>query len=218
ILYMSNTGERIKCRAAVAYGLHQPLVVEDIYVDPPKDNEIRIKLVASGICRSDLHIIDSNISKDFIFPLILGHEGSGVVESVGPGVTGVAVGDHVIPQWLPNCQACDLCKSDKTNFCETGNNGTLNVMPDGTTRFWTLDGKPIYKSIGCATLSEYTVMSVESVAVVDKRPDLADLCLIGCCVATGFGNAVNLAKVSVGSSVAVWGLGAVGLATAMGAK
>ncbi|CAG2112443.1 unnamed protein product [Medioppia subpectinata] len=91
-------------------------------------------------------------------------------------------------------------------------------MPDGTTRFWTLDGKPIYKSIGCATLSEYTVMSVESVAVVDKRPDLADLCLIGCCVATGFGNAVNLAKVSVGSSVAVWGLGAVGLATAMGAK
>ncbi|CAG2178353.1 unnamed protein product, partial [Oppiella nova] len=205
-------------KAILAYGLHQPLVVEDIYVDPPKFNEIRIKIISSGICRSDLHIIESNISKDFIFPLILGHEGSGIVESVGQNVTSVSIGDHVIPLWLPNCQTCELCQSNRTNLCETGNNGTLNVMPDGTTRFWTMDGKPIYNSIGCATFSEYTVMSVESVVVADKRADLEKICLIGCCIATGFGNAVNLAKVESGSSVAVWGLGAVGLATAMGAK
>jgi S-(hydroxymethyl)glutathione dehydrogenase/alcohol dehydrogenase len=117
---MATIGQRIKCRAAVAYGPNKPLVVEDIYVDPPKSGEIRLKIIGSGICRSDLHILDTNISNDFVFPLIMGHEGSGIVESVGPNVTTVSVGDHVIPLWIPNCQKCRLCRSNKTNLCETG--------------------------------------------------------------------------------------------------
>ncbi|CAG2118886.1 unnamed protein product [Medioppia subpectinata] len=213
-----NAGKRIKCKAAVAYGPGQPMSVEDIYVDPPKAGEIRVKIVGSGICRSDLHILDTNIANDFTFPLIMGHEGSGVVESVGTGVTAFSPGDHIIPLWIPNCQKCDLCMNRKTNFCQTGTQETMNVMPDGTTRFWTLDGKPIYKSIGCAAFSEYTVMPIESVIAIDKSVDLEKVCLIGCCVVTGYGNVVNVAKVDRDSQVAVFGLGAIGLAAIMAAK
>lgn len=117
---METKGKRIKCRAAVAYGPNRPLTVEDIYVDSPKSGEIRIKIIGSGICRSDLHILDTNIANDFTFPLIMGHEGSGIVESIGSDVTGISVGDHVIPLWIPNCMECDLCVSSKTNFCRTG--------------------------------------------------------------------------------------------------
>jgi S-(hydroxymethyl)glutathione dehydrogenase/alcohol dehydrogenase len=117
---MATVGQRIRCRAAVAYAPYKPVVVEDIYVDPPKTNEVRVKVIGSGICRSDLHVIETNISDDLMFPLILGHEGSGIVESVGQNVTTVSVGDHVILLWLPNCQTCNLCRSDKSNYCEKG--------------------------------------------------------------------------------------------------
>jgi Zn-dependent alcohol dehydrogenase len=118
---MEGNVKRMKCRAAVAYGPNKPMSVEDIYVDPPKSGEIRVKIIGSGICRSDLHILDTNISNDFTFPLIMGHEGSGIVESLGPGVTGINVGDYIIPLWIPNCKKCDLCLNRKTNFCQTGN-------------------------------------------------------------------------------------------------
>ncbi|XP_054163005.1 alcohol dehydrogenase class-3-like [Oppia nitens] len=210
--------KRIKCKAAVAYGPKQSLCVEDIYVNPPKNGEIRVQIIGSSICRSDLHIIDTNIANDFTFPLIMGHEGSGIVESVGPDVTDIKIGDHVIPLWIPNCMKCKLCNSNKTNFCQKGTQETMNVMPDGTTRFWTMDEKPIYKSIGCAAFSEYTVMPIESVIVINKNVNLEKVCLIGCCVVTGYGNVVNVAKVEKDSSVAVFGLGAIGLAVILAAK
>ena len=117
---MDESSKRIKCRAAVAYGPGIPLEVQHIYVDPPKSGEIRVKVIGSGICRSDLHILDTNIANDFTFPLIMGHEAAGIVESVGPGVDQFRVGDHVIPLWIPNCQQCDLCDNPRTNLCRTG--------------------------------------------------------------------------------------------------
>lgn len=215
---MSSTeGKVIKCRAAVAWEEKKPLSVETIEVAPPKAGEVRIKILATGVCHTDAYTLDG-LDPEGIFPCVLGHEGGGVVESVGEGVTSVKPGDHVIPLYIPQCNECKFCKSPKTNLCgKIRTTQGQGVMPDGTTRF-TCNGKSLYHFMGCSTFSEYTVVAEISVAKVNDKAPLDRVCLLGCGVPTGYGAALNTAKVEPGSNCAIWGLGAVGLAVAMGCR
>lgn len=178
---------------------------------------MRIKVTATGICHTDAYTLDG-FDSEGLFPVILGHEGGGIVESVGDGVTKFKAGDHVIPLYIPQCYECKFCKSPKTNLCQkiriTQGKG---VMPDGTSRF-RCNGKQLYHFMGTSTFSEYTVVCELSLAKVDDKAPLEKVCLLGCGIPTGYGAAINTAKVEPGSSCAIWGLGAVGLATAMGCK
>lgn len=215
---MTDTkGQVIKCKAAVAWEKEKPLTIEDVEVAPPKAGEVRIKVLASGVCHTDAYTLDGH-DPEGIFPVILGHEGGGIVESVGEGVTSVKEGDHVIPLYIPQCRECKFCKSPKTNLCskirDTQGKG---VMPDGTTRF-TCKGKEIYHFMGCSTFSQYTVVAEISVAKVSDSAPLEKVCLLGCGLSTGYGAALNTAKVEPGSVCAIFGLGAVGLAVAMGCR
>ncbi|PSN45697.1 Alcohol dehydrogenase class-3, partial [Blattella germanica] len=207
----------ITCRAAVAWKEKEPLSLETIEVAPPKAGEVRIKILATGVCHTDAYTLDG-LDPEGIFPCILGHEGGGIVESVGEGVTSVKPGDHVIPLYIPQCRDCKFCKSPKTNLCGkirlTQGQG---LMPDGTSRF-TCKGKTIYHFMGCSTFSEYTVVAEISVAKVNETAALDKVCLLGCGIPTGYGAALNTAKVEEGSNCAIWGLGAVGLAVAMGCR
>ncbi|EFX82966.1 hypothetical protein DAPPUDRAFT_230717 [Daphnia pulex] len=215
---MSETiGKTITCRAAVAWAAKEPLSLETIEVAPPQAGEVRIKIVATGVCHTDAYTLDGH-DPEGIFPCILGHEGGGIVESVGEGVTSVSPGDHVIPLYTPQCYDCKFCKSPKTNLCvkirATQGKG---LMPDGTTRF-KCKGKDIFHFMGCSTFSEYTVCAEISVAKVNAVAPLGKVCLLGCGISTGYGAALNTAGVEPGSTVAIWGLGAVGLAVAMGCQ
>lgn len=214
---MSTVGQVIQCRAAVAWAPKEPLVIETIEVAPPKAGEVRIKVLATGVCHTDAYTL-SGADPEGLFPVILGHEGGGIVESVGEGVTSLAVGDHVIPLYVPQCKECKFCKSPKTNLCQkirvTQGQGH---MPDGTSRF-TCKGKPLYHFMGTSTFSEYTVCAEISVCKVDPAAPLDKVCLLGCGISTGYGAVLNTANVEAGSTVGVWGLGAVGLACIMGAK
>jgi len=214
---MSTVGKVIKCKAAVAWEPKQPLSVEEIEVAPPKAGEVRIKVVATGVCHTDSFTL-SGQDPEGLFPSILGHEGAGVVESVGEGVTSVKQGDHVIPLYIPECGDCKFCNSPKTNLCgKIRSTQGAGVMPDGTSRF-TCKGKTLYHFMGCSTFSEYTVVAEISVTkVVDEAP-MDKVCLLGCGISTGYGAAINTAKVEAGSICAIWGLGAVGLAVALGCK
>ncbi|CAA0080079.1 S-(hydroxymethyl)glutathione dehydrogenase [BD1-7 clade bacterium] len=207
----------IKSRAAVAWGPGQPLSIEEVDVMPPKAGEVLVRIVATGVCHTDAYTL-SGADSEGKFPCILGHEGGGVVEQIGEGVTSVAVGDHVIPLYTPECGECKFCLSGKTNLCqkirETQGQG---VMPDGTTRFYK-DGKPIYHYMGTSTFSEYTVLPEISLAKVPKSAPLEKVCLLGCGVTTGMGAVTNTAKAEPGSTIAVFGLGGIGLAVIMGAK
>lgn len=207
----------IKCKAAVMWEFKQPLVIEEIEVAPPKAGEVRIKVVATGVCHTDEYT-RSGADAEGMYPAILGHEGGGIVESIGEGVTSVAVGDSVIPLYIPQCNDCKFCKSGKTNLCgkirATQGKG---VMPDGTSRF-TCKGKTLYHFMGTSTFSEYTVLPEISVAKVDKSAPLEKVCLLGCGISTGYGAAINTAKVEEGSNCVVFGLGGVGLAVLMGCK
>lgn len=206
----------IQCKAAVAWEAGAPLSIETVDVMPPQPGEVRVKLIATGVCHTDAFTL-SGEDPEGIFPAILGHEGGGIVESVGEGVTSVKVGDHVIPLYTPECGECKFCKSGKTNLCqkirETQGKG---LMPDGTTRF-SIDGKPIYHYMGCSTFSEYTVLPEISVARVNPDAPLEEVCLLGCGVTTGMGAVRNTAKVQKGDSVAVFGLGGIGLSAIIGA-
>eukprot|EP01112_Ceratiomyxa_fruticulosa_P008936 TRINITY_DN2323_c0_g5_i1.p1 TRINITY_DN2323_c0_g5~~TRINITY_DN2323_c0_g5_i1.p1 ORF type:complete len:377 (+),score=82.33 TRINITY_DN2323_c0_g5_i1:84-1214(+) len=206
----------IKCRAAVAWKPCEPLVIEEVEVAPPKAGEVRIHLKATGVCHTDDYTLSGKDSEG-IFPCILGHEGAGVVESIGEGVTSVKVGDHVIPLYTPECRTCKFCTSGKTNLCSLirGTQGK-GLMPDGTTRF-TCKGQTIYHYMGTSTFSEYTVLPEISVAVITKAAPLEKVCLLGCGITTGFGAVINTAKVEKGATVAVFGLGAVGLSVVQGA-
>jgi len=210
--------EIIKCKAAVAWAAGQPLSIEDIEVMPPQAGEVRVRIVASGVCHTDAFTL-SGEDPEGIFPCILGHEGGGIVESVGEGVTSVAVGDHVIPLYTPECGECKFCKSGKTNLCQkiraTQGKG---LMPDGTTRFRSKDGQPIYHYMGTSTFSEYTVLPEISLAKVNPAAPLEEVCLLGCGVTTGMGAVVNTAKVKPGDSVAIFGLGGIGLSAIIGAR
>ncbi|XP_053683666.1 alcohol dehydrogenase class-3 [Sabethes cyaneus] len=215
---MNDTaGKVISCKAAVAWEPKKPLSIENIEVAPPKQSEVRIKIVASGVCHTDAYTLDGHDSEG-VFPVILGHEGAGIVESVGVGVTKFKPGDHVIPLYIPQCFECKFCKSPKTNLCPkiraTQGKG---VLPDGTTRF-TCKGKQVYHFMGTSTFAEYTVVADISLCKVNETAPLNKICLLGCGIPTGYGAALNTAKVEKGSSCAIWGLGAVGLAVAMGCK
>ncbi|KAA0203487.1 hypothetical protein HAZT_HAZT010450 [Hyalella azteca] len=207
----------IHCRAAVAWGPKQPLVIEDVEVAPPREGEVRIKVLASGVCHTDAYTLDGH-DPEGLFPAILGHEGGGIVESVGPGVSSVKPGDHVIPLYIPECGECKFCKSPKTNLCgKIRMTQGKGVMPDGTSRF-TCKGKVLHHFMGCSTFSQYTVVAEISVAKVEDSVPLDKVCLLGCGISTGYGAAINTAKVEEGSTCAIWGLGAVGLAVALGCK
>ncbi|WP_264192359.1 S-(hydroxymethyl)glutathione dehydrogenase/class III alcohol dehydrogenase [Marinobacter nauticus] len=206
----------IKSKAAIAWGPGQPLSIEEVDVMPPKAGEVRVKVIATGVCHTDAFTL-SGEDPEGNFPAILGHEGGGIVEAIGEGVTSVAVGDHVIPLYTPECGECKFCLSGKTNLCgkirETQGKG---LMPDGTSRFYK-DGQPIYHYMGCSTFSEYTVLPEISLAKVNKEAPLEVVCLLGCGVTTGMGAVMNTAKVEEGATVAIFGLGGIGLSAIIGA-
>ena len=207
----------IKSKAAIAWGPNQPLSIEEVDVMLPRAGEVLVKIIASGVCHTDAYTL-SGEDPEGVFPAILGHEGGGIVEQIGEGVTSVQVGDHVIPLYTAECGTCKMCTSGKTNLCSavraTQGKG---LMPDGTTRFYK-DGKPIYHYMGCSTFSEYTVLPEISLAKVDKDAPLEKVCLLGCGVTTGLGAVMNTAKVEEGATVAIFGLGGIGLAAVIGAK
>jgi len=211
------SAEIIKAKAAVAWAAGEPLKIEEIDVMPPQKGEVRVKIIASGVCHTDAFTLSGD-DPEGIFPAVLGHEGGGIVESIGEGVTSVAVGDHVIPLYTPECGECKFCLSGKTNLCqkirETQGKG---LMPDGTTRF-SINGQPIYHYMGCSTFSEYTVLPEISLAKVNKDAPLEEVCLLGCGVTTGMGAVVNTAKVQAGDTVAIFGLGGIGLSAVIGAQ
>jgi len=206
----------IKSRAAIAFEPGKPLEITEVDVTPPKQGEVLVRIVATGVCHTDAFTL-SGADPEGIFPAILGHEGGGIVEEIGPGVTSVAVGDHVIPLYTPECGVCKFCKSGKTNLCQairaTQGKG---LMPDGTSRF-SKNGKPIFHYMGTSTFSEYTVLPEIALAKIPKEAPLEKVCLLGCGVTTGIGAVHNTAKVEPGATVAIFGLGGIGLAAIIGA-
>lgn len=207
----------LKSRAAVAFAPGQPLQIVEIDVAPPKAGEVLIKITDTGVCHTDAFTLSGD-DPEGVFPAVLGHEGAGVVVEVGEGVTSVAPGDHVIPLYTAECRECEFCKSGKTNLCvavrATQGKG---LMPDGTTRF-SYKGEPIYHYMGCSTFSEYTVVAEVSVAKINSQANHEQVCLLGCGVTTGIGAVHNTAKVQPGDSVAIFGLGGIGLAAIQGAR
>ena len=211
-----DTTNFIKSRAAIAWGPNQPLTIEEVDVMPPQKGEVLVRIIATGVCHTDAYTL-SGADSEGKFPCILGHEGGGVVEQLGEGVTSVSVGDHVIPLYTPECGECKFCLSGKTNLCQkirsTQGEG---LMPDGTTRFYK-DGEPIYHYMGTSTFSEYTVLPEISLAKINPEADLKEVCLLGCGVTTGMGAVTNAAKVKEGDTVAIFGLGGIGLSAVIGA-
>ncbi|HVI52514.1 MAG TPA: S-(hydroxymethyl)glutathione dehydrogenase/class III alcohol dehydrogenase [Candidatus Sulfotelmatobacter sp.] len=206
----------MKSRAAVAFAAGQPLQIVEIDVAPPKAGEVLVKILHTGVCHTDAFTLSGD-DPEGIFPAVLGHEGGGVVVEVGEGVTSVAPGDHVIPLYTAECGKCEYCLSGKTNLCQavraTQGKG---LMPDGTSRF-SYQGQPVYHYMGTSTFSEYTVVAEVSLAKINPVAPLEKMCLLGCGVTTGIGAVHNTAKVEPGSTVAVFGLGAIGLAVIQGA-
>ena len=207
----------IKSKAAVAWGPGEPLKMEEIDVELPKKGEVLVRIRATGVCHTDAFTL-SGEDPEGVFPSVLGHEGGGIVEMVGEGVTSVEVGDHVIPLYTAECGECKFCTSGKTNLCQavraTQGKG---LMPDGTSRF-SKDGEPIYHYMGCSTFSEFTVLPDISLAKVNKSAPLEEVCLLGCGVTTGMGAVLNTAKVQEGDTVAIFGLGGIGLSAIIGAR
>lgn len=206
----------MKSRAALAVAAGQPLEITEIDVEGPKEGEVLVRIVATGVCHTDAFTL-SGEDPEGIFPSILGHEGGGIVEEVGPGVTSVKPGDHVIPLYTPECGECNFCTSGKTNLCQairvTQGQG---LMPDGSSRF-SHNGSKVFHYMGTSTFSEYTVLPEIAIAKVNKEAPLEKICLLGCGVTTGIGAVLNTAKVEPGSSVAVFGLGGIGLSVIQGA-
>lgn len=216
----STAGKSIFCKAAVAWDAKKKLSVEEIEVLPPKAHEVRIKVLNNAVCHTDAYTL-SGVDPEGVFPAILGHEGAGIVESVGEGVSDIKVGDHVVALYTAECRKCKFCLSGKTNLCgsvrATQGKG---VMPDGTTRFRSKDGKEIFHFMGCSTFSQYTVLADVSVAVVNPNAPFDKICLLGCGVTTGSGSVYNVAKVQADekANTAVFGIGAVGLAVIEGLR
>ncbi len=206
----------MKSRAAIARAAGQPLEVTQIDVESPRAGEVLVRIIATGVCHTDAFTLSGD-DPEGVFPSVLGHEGGGIVEEVGAGVTSVKVGDHVIPLYTAECRKCKFCLSGKTNLCQavraTQGKG---LMPDGSTRF-SHNGKPLFHYMGTSTFSEYTVVPEISLAVINKAAPLEKVCLLGCGVTTGIGAVLNTAKVEPGATVAVFGLGGIGLAVIQGA-
>ncbi|MAK76640.1 MAG: S-(hydroxymethyl)glutathione dehydrogenase/class III alcohol dehydrogenase [Nisaea sp.] len=207
----------MKTRAAVAFEAGQPLEVVEVDLAGPKAGEVLVEIKATGICHTDEFTL-SGADPEGIFPSILGHEGAGVVVETGPGVTSVAVGDHVIPLYTPECRQCAYCLSGKTNLCQairvTQGQG---LMPDGTSRF-SFKGQPIYHYMGCSTFSNYTVLPEIAVAKIRADAPFDKICYIGCGVTTGVGAVINTAKVEPGANCVVFGLGGIGLNVVQGLR
>jgi len=219
---MSTVGQSIQCLAAVAWSPKEDLTLETITVEPPRAGEVRLRIAFTGVCHTDAYTLSGKDSEG-VFPCVLGHEGAGVVESIGDGVTSVQVGDTVIPLYTAECKTCKFCLSNKTNLCSrvrlTQGKG---LMPDGTTRLSCINKAgqcvPIYHYMGCSTFAQYSVVAEVSVAKIDPRAPLDRVCLLGCGLTTGIGAVKYTAKVTLGSTVAVFGLGGVGLAAVQGAQ
>ena len=208
----------MRTRAAVALEAGRPLEVMEVNLEGPKAGEVMVEIKATGICHTD-EFTRSGADPEGIFPSILGHEGAGIVVEVGPGVTSVKPGDHVIPLYTPECRQCASCLSGKTNLC-TAIRATQGqgLMPDGTTRFSMLDGTPIYHYMGCSTFSNYTVLPEIAVAKVREDAPFDKICYIGCGVTTGIGAVINTAKVEIGATAVVFGLGGIGLNVIQGLR
>ncbi|MEM7078202.1 MAG: S-(hydroxymethyl)glutathione dehydrogenase/class III alcohol dehydrogenase [Pseudomonadota bacterium] len=204
-------------KAAVALGAGEPLSIETVQLEGPKAGEVLVEVMATGICHTDAYTL-SGADPEGIFPSIMGHEGAGIVREIGPGVTSVAPGDHVIPLYTPECRQCKFCTSGKTNLCgairETQGQG---LMPDGTSRF-SMNGECLFHYMGTSTFSNFSVMP--EIAVAKIRPDAPfdKVCYIGCGVTTGLGAVINTAQVEAGSNVAIFGLGGIGLNVIQGAR
>jgi S-(hydroxymethyl)glutathione dehydrogenase/alcohol dehydrogenase len=204
-------------RAAVAYEAGKPLVIETVQLEGPKAGEVLVEIKATGLCHTD-EFTRSGADPEGLFPAILGHEGAGIVVDVGPGVTSLKKGDHVIPLYTPECRVCKSCLSRKTNLC-TAIRGTQGqgVMPDGTSRF-SIGGKPIHHYMGCSTFANYTVLPEIALAKIREDAPFDKVCYIGCGVTTGIGAVINTAKVEPGANVVVFGLGGIGLNVVQGAR
>src|SRR5437773_8957125 len=207
----------MKTRAAVAFAAKRPLEIVELDLDGPKAGEVLVEIKATGICHTDAYTLDG-FDSEGIFPSILGHEGAGVVREVGPGVTSVKAGDHVIPLYTPECRQCKSCLSRKTNLC-TAIRATQGkgVMPDGTSRF-SMGRTMVHHYMGCSTFSNYTVLPEIALAKIREDAPFEKVCYIGCGVTTGIGAVINTAKVESGANVVVFGLGGIGLNVIQGAR
>ncbi len=207
----------MKTRAAVAYAKGEPLRIEEVELGGPKAGEVLVEIKATGVCHTD-EFTRSGADPEGLFPVFFGHEGAGVVLEVGPGVTSVTPGDHVIPLYMPECRACKSCLSRKTNLC-TAIRATQGkgVMPDGTSRF-SIGGKPIHHYMGCSTFANHTVLPEISLAKVRKDAPFETICYIGCGVTTGIGAVINTARVEPGANGVVFGLGGIGLNVIQGLR
>ncbi|MAP94360.1 MAG: S-(hydroxymethyl)glutathione dehydrogenase/class III alcohol dehydrogenase [Ponticaulis sp.] len=207
----------MKTRAAVAFEAKKPLEIVELDLEGPKEGEVLVEIMATGICHTDAYTLDG-LDSEGLFPSVLGHEGAGVVREVGAGVTSVKPGDHVIPLYTPECRKCKSCLSGKTNLC-TAIRATQGkgLMPDGTSRF-SYKGQTIYHYMGCSTFSNFTVLPEIAVAKIRTDAPFDKACYVGCGVTTGVGAVTNTAKVQVGDNVVVFGLGGIGLNVIQGAK
>lgn len=207
----------MKTRAAVAFQAGKPLEIVDVDLEGPREGEVLVEIKATGICHTDEFTL-SGADPEGIFPAILGHEGAGIVVDVGPGVTSVRKGDHVIPLYTPECRQCPSCLSRKTNLC-TAIRATQGqgVMPDGTSRF-SINGEKIHHYMGCSTFSNFTVLPEIAVAKVNPDAPFDKICYIGCGVTTGVGAVFNTARVEMGSTAIVFGLGGIGLNVIQGLR
>ncbi|MGS1018210.1 S-(hydroxymethyl)glutathione dehydrogenase/class III alcohol dehydrogenase [Allosphingosinicella humi] len=207
----------MKTRAAIAFAPNKPLEIHEVDLEGPRAEEVLVEIMATGVCHTDAYTLEGKDSEG-IFPSILGHEGAGIVREVGPGVTSVKVGDHVIPLYTPECRQCKSCLSHKTNLC-TAIRSTQGqgLMPDGTSRF-SLNGEKLYHYMGCSTFSNFTVLPEIAVAKIREDAPFDKVCYIGCGVTTGVGAVIWTAGVEPGSNVVVFGLGGIGLNVIQGAR
>ena len=207
----------MKTRAAVAVEAGKPLEIMEVDLDGPRAGEVLVEIMATGICHTDAFTL-SGADPEGMFPAILGHEGAGVVREVGPGVTSLEPGDHVIPLYTPECRECEYCLHPKTNLCQSiRTTQGQGVMPDGTSRF-SLNGKPILHYMGTSTFANFTVLPEISLAKVNKAAPFDKICYIGCGVTTGIGAVINTAKAEPGCKAVVFGLGGIGLNVIQGAR
>ncbi|HHT0592056.1 TPA: S-(hydroxymethyl)glutathione dehydrogenase/class III alcohol dehydrogenase [Legionella anisa] len=207
----------MQVKAAVAYEVGKPLVIETVELEGPKKGEVLVEIKATGVCHTDAFTLSGD-DPEGLFPVILGHEGAGVIVDVGPEVTSLKPGDHVIPLYTPECRQCEYCLSQKTNLCQAiRTTQGQGVMPDGTSRF-SLNGKKIFHYMGTSTFANYIVLPEIAVAKIREDASFEKVCYIGCGVTTGVGAVINTAKVTPGSRVVVFGLGGVGLNVVQAAR